>query len=310
MLLCVTPNPAIDRTVVVANLRLDDVNRAETVRVAAGGKGVNAARAARALGEPAICAGFVGGEHGALFTALATREGLRGHWTAISGETRSCLILLDPARGDNTVINEQGPVVTRGDWDRLIERVLELSTSATAVCLCGSAPPGTPLPCYAELLARLGKTGLPVWVDAAGEQLALAKQDGGVCLKVNRDEARALTGRRLAEVGDLAQAAHDMVNEGATMCVITLGGDGAVMASASGCWHATIPPIPRVNAVGSGDSFLAAIATAKSRGLPDANALSWGVAAGAANAASTGGGGFTREQFDELLSRVTLQSHT
>ena len=127
---------------------------------------------------------------------------------------------------------------------------------------------------------------------------------------MNRDEARALTGRTLAEVGDLAQAAHDMVNESATMCVITLGGDGAVMASASGCWHATIPPIPRVNAVGSGDSFLAAIATAKSRGLPDADALSWGVAAGAANAASTGGGGFTREQFDELLSRVTLQPHT
>lgn len=310
MLLCITPNPAIDRTVVVAHLQLDEVNRAVSVRVAAGGKGLNVARAARALGEPAVCTGFVGGRHGALFTALAVNEGLDAQWTAIEGETRSCLILLDSAQGDNTVINEQGPAVTREDWERLIAQSLELSAGATAICLCGSSPPGTPLPCYSELLALLRESGRPVWVDAAGEQLVLAKQAGGICLKVNRDEVSALAGRPILEVHELTQTAQKLVQQGAPLCIITLGGDGAIMATSSGCWHATTPPIQRVNAVGSGDSFLAGIATANGRGLPDTTALAWGVAAGAANAASAGGGRFTREMFDTLLNRVTVQPCT
>lgn len=308
MLLCITPNPAIDRTMVVADLRLDAVNRAQTVHVAAGGKGVNAARAAQELGEPALCAGFLGGVHGALFRALAASEGLDGRWTPIAGETRSCLIILDPARGDNTVINEQGPSVTYDDWTRLIQQASALSADASAVCVCGSAPPGTPLPCFAELLATLRETERPVWVDATGDLLAIAKQAGGINLKVNRDEASALAGRSLGEIADVAQMARDWVSEGAPMCVITLGGDGAILASGCGCWHATAPAVQRVNAVGSGDSFLAGIAVASGRGMPDLTALSWGIAAGAANAASSGGGGFPREMFYALLSRVTVES--
>lgn len=308
MLLCVTPNPAIDRTAVVADLQLDGVNRAISVHVAAGGKGVNVARAARTLGEPVVCAGFLGGDHGSLFTALAANEGLPGHWTRISGETRSCMILLDPAHGHNTVINEPGPVVADSDWERLNQTLADLAARASVVCLSGSAPPGSPLPRYAELLTRLKSRDRPLWVDVAGQPLLLARDSGGVCLKVNRDEAGVLIGSRLTSAEDAANCARTLVGGGAPTCVITLGEEGAILASGAGCWQATVPPIQHINAVGSGDSFLAGAATAQSRGEPDAVRLAWGVAAGAANAASSGGGGFTRAAFDALLARVTVRA--
>lgn len=306
MLLCVTPNPAIDRTAVVPGLSLDQVNRASSVLVAAGGKGVNVARAAQTLGEAVLCAGFVGGQPGSLFTTLAEREGLLGQWTPIAGDTRSCMILIDPVQSQNTVINERGPTVSRDDWDRLVTTVLEHASDASAVCLCGSAPPGTPLPCYTELLARLRQRNITVWVDVAGEPLELARQTGGICLKINRDEASALSGRPLPSLADVAQYARTLARAGAPVCIITLGEEGAVLASPSGCWHAILPPIQRVNAVGSGDSFLAGAATARVRGESDATALAWGVAAGAANATSGGGGRFTRETFDTLLRQVIV----
>ncbi|MFN8377200.1 MAG: 1-phosphofructokinase family hexose kinase [Anaerolineae bacterium] len=307
MLLCVTPNPAIDRTAVVSNLRLDEVNRASTVHVAAGGKGVNVARAARTLGENVLCAGFLGGDHGTLFTALARREHLPGEWTTIDGETRSCMILLDPTQGHNTVINEMGPTVADEAWRQLIETVTTLSERASAVCLCGSAPPGTPLPRYAELLVRLREKKRTVWVDVAGEPLESARRTGGICLKVNRDEASVLAGRALDTLADIAQSAQMLVADGAPICIVTLGGEGAIMATEAGCWHATLPPIRRINAVGSGDSFLAGAATAQMRGESDESMLAWGVAAGAANAVSSGGGGFTYASFHALLGKVNVQ---
>src|SRR3954447_16596107 len=105
MILCVTPNTALARTLIVPRLRPCAVHGAQQVLAAAGGKGVNVARAARTLGAAARCLGPLGGSTGRMVAELAAREGLDGAWTWIAGETRTCTIVVDLAGGDATVIN-------------------------------------------------------------------------------------------------------------------------------------------------------------------------------------------------------------
>ena len=119
MILCVTPNPALDRTMTVPGLHLGEAMRASYSFVTAGGKGLNVARVVRVLGGPVLCAGFLGGHSGHLLADLAEREGLPAAWTWFAGETRTSVILFDPQGGDATVVNEPGQEVTQEEWARL-----------------------------------------------------------------------------------------------------------------------------------------------------------------------------------------------
>lgn len=308
MLLCVTPNPAVDHTLSVPTLMLDGVNRAPFSRLAAGGKGVNVARAARTLGETVMCAGFLGGPSGDLLETLATAELLPGRWTRIADATRLCTIVLDPAQGHNTVINEHGPTVTDGDWDRLDFDVWSASRGAAAVCLSGSVPPGTPEGRYARLVARLRDSGQPVWVDISGPALASVAALNGVHLKVNQEEAGLLLGRPLVGQEATLEAAVALSRGKSRLVVLTSGAEGAVLASGEKAWHSRSAPIERKNAVGSGDSTLAGLCVALLRGEELSTALAWGVAAGSANAANLGGASFTREEFDAMLAGVSVHA--
>src|SRR5688500_20147807 len=142
MILCITPNPAIDRTLILSSLALGNVHRAEKVIVAAGGKGLNVARAIRTLGGEALCMGFAGGHTGHLLADLAQEEGLHFSWTWINSETRTCIILVSHY-GDATVINEPGMPVSKSDWKRLQRDVRKHVSSAGLVCLSGSLPPNS-----------------------------------------------------------------------------------------------------------------------------------------------------------------------
>ncbi len=307
MLLCVTPNPAVDHTLSVTSLVLDGVNRASFCRLAAGGKGVNVARAARLLGASVRCAGFLGGTTGDLLDKLAEAEQLSCQWTRIGGSTRICTIILDAAHGHNTVVNEYGPTVNETDWDRFERDVWAASRDATGICLSGSVPPGTPEGRYARLVTRLRDVGTQVWIDISGAALTSVMQLAGVHLKINLDEARALLKRPLASLAASAEAAVALSRGNQRMVVLTLGAEGAILADGDEVWHAQPAAIQRVNAVGSGDSTLAGLCVALDRGETPATALAWGVAAGSANAASFGGASFTRSEFDSMLAAVTIR---
>ena len=105
MILCVTPNPALDHTLTVQHMKPGEVMRASNTRLTAGGKGVNVARAIRTLGGEALCLGFLGGQTGELLATLAQQEGLNTRWTWINAETRTCIIVLSGDSGEATVIN-------------------------------------------------------------------------------------------------------------------------------------------------------------------------------------------------------------
>lgn len=307
MVLCVTFNPAIDRTMVVPDFASGGVFRPQQTVVAAGGKGVNVARAIRLLGGDPVCAGFLGGFSGAFLERLLRDEGMQAHWTWLAeGETRTCVILADPARSFTTVVNESGPTVSAADWARLRNDVVREAVNTEFVSLSGSLPPGSPLDAFTGLVADLVAADKQVWVDTSGAPLTAVARVPGVAIKVNDEEAAVLAGHPVRGVEDAFAAARKICAVTGCCVLITMGANGAALTDGRETWHAVPPPVTIKSGVGSGDSFLAGLLAALARGESRSSALAQATAAGTANALSIGGGSFTRAEFDDILNQVQV----
>jgi 1-phosphofructokinase family hexose kinase len=303
MILCLTPNPAIDRTLIIPRFVSGATHRATEVIVAAGGKGLNVARAIRTLGGEPVCMGFLAGHTGHWVAELAQREGGRAAWTWIEGETRTCVIVAPTEAGEPSVIQELGPSVQKPDWDRLTTDVLREAAALQYVCLCGSLPPGAAVEWFAALLEALIYNHKQVWVDTSGAALRAALTVPGVNVKVNAQEIEAALLAKPAPI----EAAQLLRSRGVDSVAITLGRQGAVMATAEGEWHVQSSAMKAVSAVGSGDSFLAGLQTGLEAGMPAPEALRRAAAAGAANALSIGGGRIALGDFMQMLAQTSLQ---
>ncbi|MEI8308075.1 MAG: 1-phosphofructokinase family hexose kinase [Chloroflexales bacterium] len=309
MLLIITPNPALDRTMVFPGLRLGAVQRTEDVVVAAGGKGLNVARAAHSLGQKALVCAPLGGLTGEMVARLADAEGLAGRWSRQgAGETRTCVLLVDPEGGDATALNEAGPVFAAADWDAFQAMVLSAACDSQLCLLSGSLPRGVAPAALGYLIDQLGTAGRRVIVDTSGTALtaSLAARPYGV--KVNGAELGATLGR--GEVTDLADAVVALAalrTRGVGLAAVSLGAQGALVADATGTWWACPPPITLLSSVGCGDSLLAGMATGLLRGLPLPEALRLGVACGSADALTIGGGRLDMADVERLVRLTRIE---
>lgn len=299
-LLCITPNPALDRTLTVPGLRPGGVFRTADVLMAPGGKGLNVARAAGHIGAEALIAAPLAGHTGQWVAELAESEGLRGAWTWIDGETRTCTILV--AENSATVVNEVGTALAPALWAQFQADVLGHVEEVDSVCVSGSFPPGISADDCAAFIRALVESGKPVWIDSSGMALRAALDCGGMHIKVNGDELGAALGITVDGVETALEAAARTQQRTGAAAVVTLGKLGAVMASGEGRYVAQPPNMQIVSDVGSGDSFLAALAAAG----PTSEGLRRAVAAGTANALQIGGGKFSREDFERVLARTTV----
>jgi 1-phosphofructokinase family hexose kinase len=303
MILCVTPNPAIDRTLQVDALRVGEVHRATRTLSAAGGKGINVARAVRTLGGEPFCLGLVGGHTGDLLADLVKQEGLSAHWTRMRGETRTCVIVTQPAQ-DATLINEPGVEVSAEECTAFIADVETYAAQAELICVSGSLPPGFSLDLFEDMLNRLVFDDKPIWVDTSKQALKIALGVRGLNIKVNASELSEALGVEIFSSEQVRIAAHTLLAAGLGQVVVTLGRDGALWVSAAGSWLASAPEIRPVSSIGSGDAFLGGLAVGLTSGQPIEQALCQAVAAGAANALTFGGGMFSREDFESIHREV------
>jgi 1-phosphofructokinase family hexose kinase len=306
MILCITPNPAIDRTIILPHLVLGSVHRAQKIIVAAGGKGLNVARSIHTLECEPLCMGFAGGYNGRLLADLAENEGLPSAWTWTTSETRTCTILVSQD-GDATVINEPGNIVSTSDWERLQQDVLAQLSSVGSVCISGSLPPQTLAKDFQGLLSTLVDSGKRIWVDSSGTALSIALAHPGINIKVNGDEIGELLGMEVVDFDSAKRALNTLGNRGSGASVITLGSAGALLAARDGKWQAQGPPVDAVSTVGSGDSFLGGLVGALDAGSDWSKALCAAVAAGAANTLQPGGGRFSLQDYEAIREQVQIQ---
>lgn len=309
MLLTVTPNATIDRTIHVPHLTVGEVHRATSVHLAAGGKGLNVTRAARILDCEVLATGPLAGYAGHLMADLAVAEGIRADWYWLpSGETRICT-LINHDKGDATVLNEPGERLTEADWAGFAAHVEKLAGEAHAVAFSGSLPPGAEPTALGVLARSLVTAERPVYLDTSvtALQAALA-QPTGLCLKVNRAELAEVWGQPGAAFSDdqIIAAGQTLLERGAALVIVTSGAKGALAITPAGVWQAGAPPVEVSSTVGSGDSFLAGLAVARLWGYNIETALAYAVACGAANATTRLPGRFDRAMVETLVKQINV----
>ena len=306
-ILCVNPNAAIDKTVVVHNFSLDKIHRPQAVVSAAGGKGCNVARVLRILGETPIVTGWVGGHAGRYIEAGLRSEGISPAFTHSGFESRTCLSIYDPLNHTLTEIYESGEPVSGAAQRAFCTRYRALLERCALVTLSGSLPVAVPDSLYADLIRWAHRAGVPVLLDSSREPLRLGLAAGPSLIKPNRFELCTLLGQDLTSFDQIVAAARGLSCRHATAVVVSLGAEGAVAVSAEATWHAQPPPVLAQSAVGSGDAMLAGLAIGLTHGQTLEQALRLAVAAGAANTLTIGAGRLKREDVDAILPGVTVQ---
>jgi len=307
VILTVTLNAAIDRTVAVPNFRLGRRHRAVESRTVAGGKGVNVARALSLLGQPVIATGFVGGPTGTRVVEQLHAESVLTDFTRIAGETRINLAVIDPTSGEQSEINERGPAVSPEEVVRFVERLNYLATGAKVCVLAGTLPPGAGDDLYARLVKDLLARDIIVVLDAEGDAMLEGVRAGASVVTPNEREAEELVGQEFSEPGDLAQGLTELVRLGAGAAAITRENGCVAVVGEGGerrFLEVRTEPLDPVSTVGSGDAFLAGYAVGLYEGRSPEDCLAYGVACGAESTQHFGAGTVDRGQVERLLGEV------
>ena len=310
MIISVTMNAAIDRTVTVPNFRLGHRHRSVETRTVPGGKGINVARALGLLGRPVIATGLVGGGNGDRVLRQLGEEGLLTDFTRISEETRFNLALIDPTTGEQTEVNERGPRVSPGELDAFIERLDYLAGGARLCVLAGSLPPGVDVDFYARLVEAMKSAGMTVLLDSEGEAMSAGMRAGPDMITPNRLEAEELVGNEFESRAEMFGALSELVDMGPAEAAITLP-DGCVAMVGRGeerrVLEAVIETLEPISTVGSCDAFVAGYIAARYDGGSPEECLAYGVACGAESTQHLGAGWIDRRRAESLLGNVEVR---
>jgi 1-phosphofructokinase len=279
VIVTLTLNPSLDRTIEVARLTRGAMTRATGTRLDPGGKGVNVARALAAHRIPTCAVVPRNGPEGTQLTELLELEGIDVCAVPVTGHTRSNVSLVEPD-GTVTKINEPGGSLLEDDLERIFAATRSAAVGADWVVASGSLPPGVPDSFYGRLGTELAGRGVRFAVDTSGPALAAALVCGPALVKPNRDELAESMGFRIDTLGDALSAAEAMRVAGAAAVLASLGADGAVLVTERGARYGESPVDRGRSAVGAGDAMLAGyLAAGTTGGDALTEALSWGAAA-------------------------------
>jgi 1-phosphofructokinase family hexose kinase len=310
VILTVTLNAAIDRTVAVPSFRLGHRHRAVERRTVAGGKGVNVARALKLLGRPVIATGLAGGPTGTRILEQLTEESILNDFTRIGDESRTNLAVIDPTSGEQKEINERGPNVAAGEVDRFVEKLLYLAQGAAFCVIAGSVPPGVDPDVYGRLVTQLKELGLSVLLDAEGEPMRAGLRAGPAVVAPNLAEAEEAVGHEFNDPDDLLLGLQSLIEMGAGEAIITReAGCVAILGEPAERrrFEAEIEALEPVATVGSGDAFLAGYLAARYQGAPTRECLAYGVACGAESTQHFGAGTIDPGEVERLLPQVEVR---
>jgi len=315
MIITVTLNAAVDKTLAVPNFRLGRRHRAVEQTARAGGKGVNVARALKSLGQPVIATGVAGGPTGMRIIEQLTEEAILNDFVRIREESRTSTAVVDPASGDQTEINEQGPEVSEAELDLFRDKLLYLAKGAGMCVFAGSLPRGADPSLYAELVGELRKLGVTTVLDSEGEALRLATRAEPTVVTPNELEAEGLVGHEFADDEDRTVAMREILELGAREAVMTMSSgclalveDRETPGQGAHLYRVRLEPVDTpVSAVGSGDAFLAGYVAARYRGSGPEEGLRFAVACGAESTQHFGAGVLDARAAERLTGDVEVE---
>jgi 1-phosphofructokinase len=312
MIITVTLNAAIDKSLSVPNFRLGRRHRTVEQRTMAGGKGVNIARALKALGQPVIATGMAGGATGTHIVEQLTEEAILNDFVRIRDESRTNTSVLDPTTGEQTEINERGPSVSEQEVELFRDKLLYLARGAAIVVLAGSLPRRVDVDLYASLIRDLHRLEVITVIDTDGEPLRHAVRAEPGVVSPNVLEAEELVGHEFAgEDGEEERllAVREIVGLGPLEAIMTMP-DGCIAQvlfdGKPALWRARIEPREPIARRGSGDAFLAGYVAARYEGRSPEQCLRFGVACGAESTSRLGAGLIEPREARRLMGDVEV----
>lgn len=310
MLITITPNPVLDKTITVPQITFNEVLRAVSTREDFGGKGFNVSRALKAMGMESLAMGFIGGTTGRKLEKGLENLGIATDMVTIDAETRTNIVISAAESEHYIKVNEAGPPLHPKDMRQLFERIKRRVKHGDLCALCGSLPPGVPDDFYAELIILIQNCGAKTFLDTSGMALQAGLAARPFLVKPNAEEAAVLAGHAVSSVADAKLAAELLLDAGASMVALSLGGQGMVFAEKRdgqvSIIHA-VPPIVKVaNPTGAGDALLAGVMFAFEKEMSMKDAVRWGVASGTAAAMHEGVSVGTYEEIHELVQRIDI----
>ena len=310
MIITVTLNAALDRTLTVPNFQRGQRHRATRGGLTlAGGKGINVARALKRLEVPVVATGLAGGQTGTRIVEELTAEAILNDFVRIGDESRTSTAVIDPTASSYTEINEWGPQVEPEELEILRDKLHYLANGAQMVVFAGSLPRGVEDDFYAEAIRDLNRRGVETVLDSEGEPLRLGTGAEPFLVSPNQREAESLVGQEFHEEQDFIVALDSIAELGARNILIT---------QESGCFglfreerevkrfRCVAPHVEALSTVGSGDVLLAGFLAARHARKPIEEALRAAVAAGAASTLEVGAGRFDPREASRLTGGVEV----
>ena len=310
MIITVTLNAALDKTLEVPNFTPGRRHRTVDQTTMAGGKGVNVARAIKRLGQPVIATGLAGGSTGNRIVDSLNDESVLNGFVRIREESRTNTAVLDPTTGLHTEVNERGPAVSGHELELFREKLLYLAKGASICVFAGSLPRGVDPDVYAGLLRDVRKLGVTTMLDTEGEPLRLAMRGEPDVVTPNELEAEELVGHEFNDVDDRAQAVAEITRLGAAEAIMTVP-DGCyaqvVLDGAPALYRVRVEEQEARSSIGSGDAFLAGYVAARYAGSPPIECLRFGVACGAESTQHFGAGLIDPARVEKLFAEVEAE---
>jgi len=310
MIITVTLNAAMDKTLEVPSFTPGRRHRTVEQRTMPGGKGVNIARAIKRLGQPVIATGLAGGSTGTRIVEALNDESILNDFVRIRDESRTNTAVLDPTTGLHTEINERGPAISAQEFELFREKLLYLAKGASICVFAGSLPRGLEPDIYHSLIRDVRRLGVTTMLDSDGEPLRLAMRVEPDLVSPNELEAEELVGHEFNDAFDRAQAVVEMTRQGAHEAIMTVS-DGCYARlfenGVAGLHRVWVEEQEARSEVGSGDAFLAGYVAARYGGQEPVECLRFGVACGAESTRHFGAGIIDPERVDRLLGGVEAE---
>lgn len=307
MIITVTMNPAIDKTVDVNTLERGELNRITHVEYDAGGKGINVSKTIRELGGVSIATGFLGGNAGRTIEQVLKERDISSDFIWVSGETRTNTKVFEEA-GSVTELNEPGPFIQKEHVEQLLHKLESYANEETLFVLAGSIPNGVDPEIYSIITNLVHEKGAKVLMDADGELFTRALEAGPDIIKPNRVELEQYAGFDYrASEKELLQVAEKLFDKGIEMVAVSMSRSGALFLNQEKQVRCPGISVKAHSTVGAGDAMVAALAYAWDMKLSWEETLKTCMAASAGAVMTIGTKPPTKNVVEELKQQVIIE---
>ena len=308
MIITLTPNPSVDRTLVVDRLKFNEILRAAPAQLDWGGKGLNISRGLNVLGQPSLALAWVGGGAGKMLEDGLNKLGIKTDFVWVDGETRTNTVVQEESNDWYMLVNETGPHVPAGAIDEMIAKANKYANPGDIWVVAGSLPPGVPEDFYANLIRMLKAKGVHVIFDATAAPFKLGIKEIPWLLYPEVTEAERLVGFEIKNFDMAKRAAMNFLQQGIEYVVLMLENGGVLISSKSLMVMASPLKVPLCRVTGARGALLAGFVDGFVRQLPLEEIARRAAAFRAAYISNKDYSTIQRENFMELIPKVEIRS--